>query len=294
MEKKILAVSIFLILGFLVALASGGLLAGIYSTSDSIPQNYLHETDDGTSYVLEPGIEVMLQTTGDKEKKYLVETNIEGLRDPETLRSGSNSSNKVVVIGDSMTFGWGLNRSSRFTEQCEEQLDSTDIINAGVPGYGMEDYRKMMTSRAMKVDPDTVVIVFSRSDAFPASESLGSESSSIARFYQALRKRWQLSTQNISETEMPQKMDNISRIARENSTDVVFMSYWPFPEEERAYLKNWAEERPGIYFQEAPSSFREQGMNEFIFSREDPHLTPQANDRLSENLCNTLEASDQK
>jgi hypothetical protein len=287
---KIVSTVLFVVLA--AYLVVSGMYTGVYKDTAAIPQHYTVETDDKTPYVIQPHLNATLRTTGPQEKKYHVITNEEGLRSPQLPEKFNQSQKTTVVVGDSMTFGWGLNRSSRFTNKCEEELQkqapSTNIVNAGMPGYGMKDYKLMIQERIVDRNPDTVVVMFSHSDLFSASDSRTNGSNTLPGILQIIKKRWILSSQKVSESRLPSLMDEIAQIGRENDVEVKFMSYWPFSKNNRNYLQEWAKKQPGTEFKDSPNSFQNESMRDYIFSKKDPHLTPEANKKLSETLCKAI------
>lgn len=93
-----------------------------------------------------------------------VKTNSYGLRDKEYSLEKPENTTRIVVIGDSFTYGFGLNRSERYTHILEEKMErkgyNTEVINVAVPGWGMTSYSKATKEIAVKFKPDIVVIGF--------------------------------------------------------------------------------------------------------------------------------------
>jgi lysophospholipase L1-like esterase len=74
---------------------------------------------------------------------HTVSINQMGLREAHTpLRNSSSPVRRVVVLGDSFTFGQGVDDTTLFTTQLERRLNERqteiryEVVNAGVPGYG--------------------------------------------------------------------------------------------------------------------------------------------------------------
>lgn len=261
----------------------------IYGDDAHIPQQYLQSTSGETPYVLSPNLDVVLQTTGPTNTAYRVQTNEAGFREGPIPGTGNRT--VVAVLGDSMTFGWGLNTSSRLTERCEQQLQATDrgvrLINAGVPGFGMHDYRMLLQETVLNWQPDAVVIVFSRGDAVSARDVLGEPAEDPAR--RADRKQ-SMRDRRLSESSLLEHMNAIADTTTNQSIPLLFQSYWPFKPEERIFLREWAENRSSVIFQDTPNAFNEAGMAAFTFSREDPHLNAAAHSHLADSLCTGVTA----
>lgn len=97
------------------------------------------------------------------------ETNSEGLRDQNFSIEKPEGQFRVLVVGDSQTYGLGVNESNRFTEVLERKIDnSTDtevrVINAGLSGAGMKDYYQIVFNKAIQYNPDLVFVAFDEED----------------------------------------------------------------------------------------------------------------------------------
>lgn len=69
---------------------------------------------------------------------YIVGTNPEGLREEKINETAAI---RILALGDSHTFGGGVNEEAGYPEQLEERLragtgKTEELINAGVPAYG--------------------------------------------------------------------------------------------------------------------------------------------------------------
>lgn len=88
-------------------------------------------------------------------------TNAYGLRGPE-LREKSGF--RIVHIGDSFTFGWGVEDSETIPAQLEKRLRATfkteaiEVINFGVPGTNPFNFYAYATKYALQLRPDFVIV----------------------------------------------------------------------------------------------------------------------------------------
>ena len=73
-----------------------------------------------------------------------VATNSWGLRGPEV--STDTLTRRVLVLGDSYTFGWGVDDEAGFVRLLETELQGTRIefINGGLPGYSIFQQIRML------------------------------------------------------------------------------------------------------------------------------------------------------
>jgi len=83
------------------------------------------------------------------------ETNDLGLRDAQ-LRESTEF--RILFLGDSETFGWGVPFGDRFTERIENNITGVQTINAGIPGYGIHQMKSWLEHHGLALRPDLVVL----------------------------------------------------------------------------------------------------------------------------------------
>lgn len=97
----------------------------------------------------------------------VVSINNLGLRDRE-FNKNEEFDKRILILGDSMTFGHGVNNDETFPNQLEsifsENSVNVDVLNAGVKGYGTDHLYKFFISRLAKLTPDIVVLVIYNND----------------------------------------------------------------------------------------------------------------------------------
>jgi hypothetical protein len=85
---------------------------------------------------------------------------------------------RVLVFGDSFTFGDEWPAEDSFVEQLQQRLDPTfsrvQVLNFGVPGYNPYQELNYIKESALAFQPDVVVVAFTESnDLVPIEETLG-------------------------------------------------------------------------------------------------------------------------
>jgi hypothetical protein len=71
----------------------------------------------------------------------------------------TNTSKKVILaLGDSFTFGTGVNIEKTFLAITEKNVDDTVILKAGVPGYNIYQYLTYLQHYGLHFKPDMVLI----------------------------------------------------------------------------------------------------------------------------------------
>lgn len=71
---------------------------------------------------------------------------------------------KVLFIGDSNTFGFGVPTAASFAEYTERLLPGIQTINAGVTGYSSYQGRKILEEYLPRIHPAAVVVSFNFND----------------------------------------------------------------------------------------------------------------------------------
>jgi len=99
---------------------------------------------------------------------FAVTTNSLGLRSPAPGREGTQF--RVLAVGNSCTFGLGVDNEETWPSRLEEELNRTldgvaEVVNAGVPGYTSYQGRKYLETAGLDLDPDLVIITFGFNDS---------------------------------------------------------------------------------------------------------------------------------
>ena len=133
---KAVAITISLFLAF--AILEFGFARFYYTNDAELRQD---EFDPELGWRLKPG-----EYTVKAPQAFMthaVSINQMGLRVAHvTVRNASSPAQRVVMLGDSFTFGQGVDDAALFTTQMERRLNERqtgiryEVINAGVPGYG--------------------------------------------------------------------------------------------------------------------------------------------------------------
>lgn len=96
------------------------------------------------------------------EFQYVFQTNSQGLRYREIPLAKSISSHRVMVIGDSMTEGYGVSEGMRFTDLLEQHFSAEDesvlFVNGGLSGTGPLEYGRTFLNVGLRYDPDAVLL----------------------------------------------------------------------------------------------------------------------------------------
>jgi hypothetical protein len=88
-----------------------------------------------------------------------VSQNAEGLRDRHYPYEREPGRGRILVLGDSVVWCWGVEHPDCFTERLEAALPDTDVINAGVPGYSTAQEMLFYEHEGRSYHPDLVLLV---------------------------------------------------------------------------------------------------------------------------------------
>lgn len=128
---------------------------------DVHPQG-MYVEDEAVGYVLKPGFSGVLARPEFHYRFNIDQVSQRGA-DPRAPKANSF---RVVCLGDSFTWGFGVVDEDLFTSRLERALAQrfperdVQVINAGVPGYGTADQLRFLLSRGAALDPDLVIVQF--------------------------------------------------------------------------------------------------------------------------------------
>jgi lysophospholipase L1-like esterase len=96
-----------------------------------------------------------------------VSINSDGFRDQEYSRE-RNDKYRIVVLGDSLTFGWGVAKEDTYEVRLEQALSEsrpTEMINTGHGNYNTAQQVALFREKGLDYNPDKVVVFFFINDA---------------------------------------------------------------------------------------------------------------------------------
>ncbi len=143
-----------------------------YATQVKIP---LADPLDGHDH--EPGKEAYLMGSD-------VKINSQGLRDKEYSLKKPDNTYRIVVIGDSITFGWGVEQEFTYPDVLEKKLNEKppagfpanvkyEVLNLGVGNYNTFQEVRRLKRIGLKYNPDLVLMGFFINDAEPSLDNRG-------------------------------------------------------------------------------------------------------------------------
>jgi len=106
-----------------------------------------------------------------------VSINQHGFRDPEYPETKPDAEYRVLLLGDSLTLGWGAAQDDTFAALLQRRLEarfsscedprSVRVINTGVGNYNTDQEVSFFEIRGRRFDPDLVLLNYFINDAEP-------------------------------------------------------------------------------------------------------------------------------
>ncbi|KAA3631245.1 MAG: SGNH/GDSL hydrolase family protein [Calditrichaeota bacterium] len=102
--------------------------------------------------------------------------NSKGMRGDEIDKSKKGI--RILAVGNSCTFGWGVEDDSIWTTRLSRKLQSEfpakdiEILNCGVPGYSSYQGKIYFEKELLKLNPDIVTIMFGWNDQWTAGKNI--------------------------------------------------------------------------------------------------------------------------
>ncbi|WP_243312794.1 GDSL-type esterase/lipase family protein [Fundidesulfovibrio agrisoli] len=125
---------------------------------------------------------------------YTVTTNSQGLRATRELAPAGSGAVRVLCLGDSFTFGVGVNDSEAYPAQLEAMLRAKypgreiEVVNAGMPFFDVVDELDYWEQKGRALKPDLVICQFYYNDVQTMNgESFRREARAKAAPYSAFR-----------------------------------------------------------------------------------------------------------
>src|SRR5690606_12738629 len=124
-------------------------------------------------------VDVMAPEAVRERTRWSVHTNGRGFRTPAFEDRPAAGVLRIVALGDSSTFGWGVEHFAAWPERLRSALarrwnlprGRIEVINLGVPGYSSFQGRVLLERTALGLAPDLVVWSYLANDGAATGES---------------------------------------------------------------------------------------------------------------------------
>ena len=115
-------------------------------------------------YQLASGADVMFEGIGIKLEPTRVKINSQGFRDREYPLDKPEKTKRILGIGDSYVFGFGIEEEETYLSVLERALGNLalperyEVLNFGVPGYNTVQEVEVLRSKGLAYEPDIVIL----------------------------------------------------------------------------------------------------------------------------------------
>lgn len=124
------------------------------------------------NYEMRPNYMRAVRHLGDEKIVYA--TNQQGFRDGDFSLAKEKDIFRIAILGDSITFGIGVQQKDTFGELLERQLGAlgvrAQVLNFGVGGYNTIQEEELLKSAVITYSPDLVVLGYALNDADERSD----------------------------------------------------------------------------------------------------------------------------
>lgn len=137
------------------------LRVGGYRVVTFYPLSGFYQFDSDLGWIQVPNYEAEFQG---REFKVTMKSNSQGFRDQEYSFSKEDGSKRFIVLGDSFTWGWGVEREEIFCEVTEQILEGIDFINLGQGAYSTAQEYLIYQKLGRNFSPDLTILAFGPND----------------------------------------------------------------------------------------------------------------------------------
>lgn len=111
-----------------------------------------------------PGYRAVLK--GPDENESVIAVNSHGLREEEVDYEKPTGKKRVIVLGDSFAWGYGLKAEERLSDLLKEELPGVQMVNMGVVGYSTDQECVLLEKEGLKYRPGAVLLLVHDTDIF--------------------------------------------------------------------------------------------------------------------------------
>lgn len=168
--RPVLSRLILIIIGLLVGVVLAEGLARVFfpqfaPRTARITKFWKYNSHYGWSHI--PGVGGYFESFGIRT---FVTINSKGFRGPEIEYAHDQNPQRILVLGDSYVWGYGVKDDEVFTERLTKAMPGVEIVNMGVSGYSTDQELLLYRDEGYKYKADLVMIIVTEND--PLGNSL--------------------------------------------------------------------------------------------------------------------------
>jgi lysophospholipase L1-like esterase len=173
---------------------------------------FAHDPELG--WVLRPHLEA---EASNLEFAYTIRTDALGMRTAGSEPRRQSTGPRLLVVGDSFAFGWGVSDDEMVSSRLQDELRTrglpVSVLTAGVPGYSTDQEYLLWKRLDAQVDPAVVIVLMSSND--PPADNASAVSMGVATYS---KPRFAVSNEGalaVGGTPVPDKQQVVPRTALE-------------------------------------------------------------------------------
>lgn len=120
--------------------------------------------DDAFAYIHRAGYQDELQGVD-------VSINSHGFRGPERPEAKAPGTVRLMILGDSVVFGWGAPQDSIFPMRLQRRFEASgrpwEVVAAGVGSWNTRTEYEYLRARGLAFEPDVLLVVAANNDVIP-------------------------------------------------------------------------------------------------------------------------------
>ena len=124
-----------------------------------------YRADGRLGFALNPGVRIRHV---DRDFSVTVAVNALGMRGPERSRSKPPGTARILLLGDSFAFGWGVEQDETFGALLErllaQRVGPVEVWSGAVPGWTTDQQYLYLRGRGLVLEPDLVLLAIGEND----------------------------------------------------------------------------------------------------------------------------------
>lgn len=162
MLKRLSVLAVSLILALVIGEVGLRLFWDRPSATLAIGVTGIHQPDDDLGWRPKPNFRTVHQLS--RRHAVTVTTNRQGWRDRDHEFTAPAGRRRIVVLGDSFAFGWGVEDREHFPARLEAHAPALDVVNLSAAGWHPEHYRRVLERDGLRYQPEIVIVALVQND----------------------------------------------------------------------------------------------------------------------------------
>jgi lysophospholipase L1-like esterase len=134
------------------------------------PDDIIQSTPDGGRRLI-PNVRAVIHNHPFAHRDVHLQINSLGFRGPEVIQPKPADRLRLLVLGDSITMGEGVEDEETYVRRLElalrEGTPGVDVVNGGVGDTGTREQIDLLKERGLALDPDVIIVGFYLNDSRP-------------------------------------------------------------------------------------------------------------------------------